>query len=151
VQVLRTGQIVVAGGTDAAGPMNSVEMLDVASGDGWQQLPPLAVPRADCAVAQAADGRLVVAGGHDGSEPLSCTEVRSLLITSQVAALPRLTPCAHGWQVLGIRATGAVIQWREAWVGGGELVHPRSGHCLALLGANLVRCRPPQVHCRTLD
>ena len=35
---MRTGQIVVAGGTDAAGPMNSVEMLDVASGDGWQSM-----------------------------------------------------------------------------------------------------------------
>jgi hypothetical protein len=69
-----TEQVVVVGGSDASGPLDSVEIFDPVSG-AWSDLPPLVTARSDCGFAQHTDGRLVVGGGHDGVEALYTTEV----------------------------------------------------------------------------
>jgi hypothetical protein len=64
--LLADGQILIAGGSEPAGPTASVERYNPETGT-FTPAPPLAVPRAFQSATLLNDGRVLVAGGLDGS------------------------------------------------------------------------------------
>lgn len=82
--LLNNGRVLVAGGVDASGPLDSVEIFDPVANSGagaWSVAPSMNVARTDFSLTKMADGRLLSVGG----KTTGMTEIDSVEIYDATA------------------------------------------------------------------
>ncbi|HSB67815.1 MAG TPA: choice-of-anchor tandem repeat GloVer-containing protein, partial [Candidatus Methylomirabilis sp.] len=72
--LLPDGRVLVAGGNNASGALQSAEIFTPASGT-WAAVASMTAPRAQHTATLLPDGRVLVAGGENGNSPLSSAEI----------------------------------------------------------------------------
>ena len=151
--LLHNGRVLVAGGRNESGSLNSAQLYDPDAGT-WSAAGNLGTPRHGHAAVMLPNGRVLVAGGQNGGSFLGSAEIYDPVVNewSPAAAMgaarlrPTATLLANGKVLVvgGENAAGALPSAEEydpsggAWSPTNPLTSPRRDHTATLLATGRV-------------